>query len=557
MDFKALFLLLTASFIVALPSQSFSQEEVWLPSEGRFPLKKTPPVAPERAPDLILEPKDTFTLPANGQPIIRSFVVPASELKSARHLQSLELLPGSNAVVQHAVIRLDLTDNSQKLDAEDKTNGFPWRPELASLRRPEALFTVWTPRASVSEAPLGTGWRVHPEADFVVTLHLKPNGSEQEIKPMIACWFASEPLHHVLALRMANETIEIKGMAKEYSVRDSFTVPVATKIHGIYPVANGLADSVRLDIYKPDSQGERLFEIRDWKANAQEDYKFEEPVELPAGTRLEMKYVYSNTSVKEPMPKAVKWGPTLSDEVGELYLQLVVDHESKAVRLAHSINRHQLALAIERAERRFDPDSEAHADLAYLYADLGNHETAVAHGKKALAEAEKSEDKALQAKAHGALGAAYLTNDFQFSAEENLKKATELDPDNANHWFNLGNVYLNYKVSSKAIENYERALSLAPQDARILNNLGTAYLTKYEPTQPKESIANLKKARKHLEVIIDRYPRHSLATANLARALDLLGEKKEAIRLYKRAMMLAPGMAPTLNPLLAQLESTQ
>ncbi|MEM1297108.1 MAG: tetratricopeptide repeat protein [Verrucomicrobiota bacterium] len=557
MDFKAPFLLLTTCFVFIQPPQSFSQEAPWLPAEGRFPLQSEPPAAPENPPDLILEPKDSFTLPANGQPLIRSFIVPATQLKSARHLQSLELLPGSEDVVQHAVIRLDLTADSRKLDAKDKAPGFPWRPELASLRRPEALFTVWTPRASVSEAPLGTGWRVHPETDFVVTLHLKPNGSPQEIRPMIACWFASEPIHHVLALRMANETIEIQAMSKEYSVRDSFVVPVATKLHGIYPVANALAESVRLDIYRPEAQGERVFEIRDWQANAQEDYKFKEPVELPAGTRLEMKYVYSNFSDQKAMPTAVKWGPTLSDEVGELYLQLVVDHEAKAVRLAHSINRHQLALAIERAERRFDPDSEAHAELAYLYADLGNHETAVAHGQKALAEAEKTEDISLQANAHGALGAAYLTNDFQFSAEEHLKKATELDPDNPNHWFNLGNVYLNYKVSSRAIENYSRALELNSRDARILNNLGTAHLTKYDPSLPKESISNLKEARKHLEVIIDRYPRHSLATANLARTQDLLGEKKEAIRLYKRAMMLAPGMAPTLNPLLAQLESTQ
>ncbi len=541
-----------------LPTRSIAQDDaVWLPSEGRFPLKTEHPIAPERPPDLILEPENSFELPANGQPIIRSFVVPASQLKTARHLQSLELLPGSDAVVQHAVIRLDLTDDSRELDAKDKTTGFPSRPELPSLRRPEALFTVWTPRASVSEAPLGTGWRVHPDADFVVTLHLKPNGSPQEIRPMIACWFASQPIHHVLALRMANETIEISGAAEEYSVRDSFVIPVPTKLHGIYPVANQLAQSVRLDLFKPDSQGERAFEIREWKANAQEDYKFKEPIELPAGTRLEMKYVYSNSSGQNTVPKAVKWGPNLTDEVGELYLQLVVDHEAKAIRLAHSINRHQLALAIERAEQRFDPDSGAHAELAYLYADLGNHETAVAHGQKAVVEAEKTEDKALQANAHGALGAAYLTNDFQFSAEEHLKKATALDPNNPNHWFNLGNVYLNYKVSAHAIECYNKALELDSEDARILNNVGTAHLTLYEPAAVKESISHLRTARKHLEAVVDRYPRHSLATANLARALDLLGEKSEAIRLYKRAMMLAPGMAPTLNPLLAQLESTQ
>ncbi len=531
--------LLILAWAYFLGTNLVKAEPVWLPSPGLYEIQQDPPSPPDRAPDLILEPGQVFELPAQGSGLIRSFVIPASQLESPRHLQALELLPGSGDVVKHAVIRLDLTSASQKLDQSDKIPGFPWRPELASLRQPEALFTVWTPRISVSQAPLGTGWRVHPDADFVVTLHLKPNGTATEIKPMIACWFASQPIHHVLALRMANETIEIKEGAPEYSIRDSFTVPVDTQLHGVYPVANERAESVRLDIFRPSSQGERIFEIRDWQSNAQEDYKFKEPLDLPAGTRLEMKFVYSNLPGTGKIPQRVIWGPKLENEVGELYLQLVVDQEQKAVNLAHSINRHQLSLAIERAERRFEGDAEAHAELAILYTDFGNHQTAVAHGQRAVDLAPDS------SQAHAALGAAYLAQEFQFSAEEHLTKATEIDPSDAQSWFNLGNVFLGYKVAERAVDCYKKAAKLSPRDARIANNLGTALLT----------LDNAKEAKPYFEEVVERYPRHSLATANLARTFDLLGEKDEAVRLYKRAILLAPGMAPTLEPLLAQLES--
>ncbi len=526
----------------------FPASAEWLPNPDRRALKTEPPAAPETPPDLILEPDGVFKLPANGPALIRSFVIPAKQLETPRHLQSLELLPGDGGAVQHAVIRLDLTSASRNLDARDKLAGFAWRPELASLRQPEALFTVWTPRASVSQAPLGTGWRVHPDADFVVTLHLKPNGKEREIKPMIACWFASAPIHHVLALRMANETIDIRSGAEEYSLRDSFTLPVDAKLHGIYPVANRIAETVRLDFFEVGPVGDRIFEIPAWTPNAQEDYRFAEPLELPAGSRLEMSWIYNNSAERFKMPRKVRWGPKLTDEVGEIYLQLAVDEERKAVKLAHAINRHQLSLAIERAEHHFDNDAEAHAELAVLYADLGEQETAVSHGRKAVELAPDS------AQAHGALGAAYLADDFQFSAEKHLKKAADLNPNNAKHWFNLANVYLGYKVPRRAIEFYTKAAKIDPRDVRIANNLGTAYLTLYDPDEPEKGQEFLNLARKNLEKVVARYPRHSLATANLGRTLQLLGQKSQAIRLYQRAILLAPGMEPTLRPLIAQLE---
>ena len=67
---------------------------------------------------------------------------------------------------------MDSTNSSQDRDARDQMAGFAGRPHYDSVRQPMELFAVWTPWTPIQAAPPGTGWRIHPQADLVVTCHL-------------------------------------------------------------------------------------------------------------------------------------------------------------------------------------------------------------------------------------------------------------------------------------------------------------------------------------------------------------------------------------------------
>ncbi len=89
--------------------------------------------------------------------------------------------------------------------------------------------------------------------------------------------------------------------------------------------------------------GERvwLIWIDDWDFDEQEQYRYVEPVALPAGTRLEMEFTYDN-SVANPHnpsfpPKRVTWGAGSTDEMAGLHIQVIPDREDDLPELGRAL----------------------------------------------------------------------------------------------------------------------------------------------------------------------------------------------------------------------------
>jgi Tfp pilus assembly protein PilF len=436
------------------------------------------------------------------------------------------------------MIRGDATMDSRKADQADPGPGFEGHPHYSGVRRPSCLLAAWTPWAPVMSVSPWL-WRLFPDTDLVVTCVLKPGGKEAQIRPKIALWFsAAEPTTHLVTLRLANEAIVIQPGSEDTSVRDNFKLPVKAKLLGLYPDAGHAAQAFRLDLTGPRTEkgeplAERLFEIAAWETGQQEWYRFQDPVELVEGSKIDLQIRYAN-----PSEKVIRWGPAATDEHGEVYLLLSVETEPELYELMKMVSVHQLALAIEGAEAQGEDDLASHVRLAKLYSDFGETETAVAHGLKAVSLDAKS------AEAHAALGAAYVTQDHDFAAQENLEEAIQLNPNLADAHYNLGNVFLRYGVLDKAMTEYEAATKLDPRDPRFANNLGHLLMQRDRNKEAEEIFSR----------IVERNPFHAPATANLARLKDLAGDRAGAAVLYRRAVTLAPAMGPTLQPLIQRAE---
>lgn len=515
--------------------------------------------APERDPDLTLTAEGELTLAAEGDPQLHTFVIPIGG-ENARYVEALRLQPGSIGYVRHAVIRMDASLESQRRDAETDEAGFPGRPHYNSVRQPGGLFAVWTPQAQVSTAPSGASWRLHPHADLVVTLHLFPDGMEHAIQPKLDLWLTEEPSRQqLLTARMANETLDLEPEQKR-TMRDVLAMSAPVWVSGFYVNANRLGAGYRVEYATPVAtppsadeeednkrrvygMGARLGKGSDWKpASATHQWKaLPDRIRVPALTRFDMLIDFENTEAKAGRaPVQTRWGPAPDDEVAEVYLQLIAHNEPTAIVVARTIAIHQLGLAIEAAETRLldDPESaKSHAELAYLYADIGGGDTAVAHGRKAVALNPDSSDS------HAALAAAYLVSGFHFSAQEHAEKAIELDQANANAWFNLGNVFLHYEIPVRARSCYQNASDLEPRDTRFLNNLATMLIDAKEHEEAQQLLEKV--------LLID--PLHARANANMARIYEATFEPEKAIESYRRALDLAPELAATFGPRLEKL----
>ena len=105
-------------------------------------------------------------------------------------------------------------------------------------------------------------------------------------------------------------------------------LPVPVALHAIYPHAHYVCRRMSATATLPDGSKQRLFAIDAWDFDWQDDYLYREPVSLPAGTRVEMEYVYDNSEDNDnnPIrpPQRVRFGQESTDEMATLTLSLTV-----------------------------------------------------------------------------------------------------------------------------------------------------------------------------------------------------------------------------------------
>ncbi len=122
-------------------------------------------------------------------------------------------------------------------------------------------------------------------------------------------------------------SIDIPAGAKDYVVESTYVLPVDIEVNSVLPHAHFLGRQLEAWATLPDGRRQSLLLINDWNFDWQGDYRYVEPVKLPRGSQLSMRYVYDNSehNARNPNrpPKRVTYGLNSSDEMGEFWLQVV------------------------------------------------------------------------------------------------------------------------------------------------------------------------------------------------------------------------------------------
>jgi len=134
------------------------------------------------------------------------------------------------------------------------------------------------------------------------------------------------------------------------------------------------------------------------------------------------------------------------------------------------------------------------------------------------------------AAAHFALGVVYRQMGKTAEAEEELKKAIDLNPTALNYRYELGVLYLNQKKKDKAAEVFRYIVEKNPDDALSWFQLGL--------------IEKERKNYEEAEVAFKNVLRISETYGNVHRELgeiyEKLGEKNKAIEEYRQALKFLP-----------------
>lgn len=288
-------------------------------------------------PDLELIMAEPFEVPADGPDIYQHFVIPTG-LTENRLVSAFEFRPGAAEVTHHALAYFDTTGTARKLDALDP------KPGYSRLGSPgfavSGSLGGWGPGGLPRQLPVGMGRPLPKNADLLVQIHYHPSGRKVIDQSRIGLYFA-EPWAErlVTQIMVSNVDLEIPADNPSHLHKAEWVVPVDTIVLDITPHMHVLGKSVQAIAYLPDGTERPLIRIEDWDFYWQDNYVFAHPIELPAGTRIQMDCVFDN-STGNPLnpnspPKTVRWGDFSDDEMGICYLQAT----TKTMADFHTLNR--------------------------------------------------------------------------------------------------------------------------------------------------------------------------------------------------------------------------
>ncbi len=461
-----------------LSDREIARIEEWV--EAGTPLGDTRelPKAPSRTdgwqlgkPDLVVTLPAAFRLQAEATDVFRIFAIPLP-IDRVRYIRGLEFLPGNPRVVHHANIRIDYTPSTRQLDSADPLPGYDGLMPRSAVY-PEGHFLGWTPGQLAPLVPSAFAWPLMPGADLVVQLHMQPSGAIEDVQPTIGLYFGDEPPTRTPAiLRLGSQGIDIAPGEGNYTIEDSYVLPIDVELHALQPHAHYRARDVRGTATLPDGSTRSLIHIGEWDFRWQHVYRYETPLALPKGTRLAMEYVYDN-SIENPRnpdrpARRVLWGQRTVDEMGDLWFQLVPknarDLETLRTEAQHKMTIED-TVGYETMLRVTPDDVELHDDVALLYLGLGRAAEAASHFKKSVALRPNS------ASAHFNLATALSVGGRFDEAIGEYERALALDPEHPSAHNNLGSVLSALGNRLDALRHFRAALASKPDNQQAQVNL--------------------------------------------------------------------------------------
>jgi Flp pilus assembly protein TadD/mono/diheme cytochrome c family protein len=500
--------------------------------EGEPALLKAAPVFPEGwqlgTPDLVLRAPEPFVVPAEGSDVFWNLVLPSTVTRT-RYVRAMEILPGNKRLVHHANVLLDSSGIGRALDLRTPGLGFPGMDlELASNRfEPDSHFLFWKPGTPALVEPPGMPWRLDPGTDLIFNLHLQPSGRPEPIRPAVGLYFTDIPAARVpMLLQLEHDgALDIPAGDSRFVVTDELQLPVPVKVLGVYPHAHYLGKTLEGTARLPDGTMRWLIRIPDWDLNWQGVYRLVEPIPLPRGSVLSMRWVYDNSpaNVRNPHvpPERVRGGNLATDEMAHLWIQVLPENPDDRVLLQEALMRARL--------RKYPGDFVALANLGSALQTEGRLDEAIACLRQA------AETRPTHAVVRNMLATSLRAAGRLDEAIVEFERTLGLDPRYLDAEYNLGTTLLARNRPLDAIPHLRHVVGENAHDASALADLGAAY----------GMTGRFDKAVSALEASLRLAPDNAQAHFNLGLIAARRGQARAAVRHFEEALRLDPSNRET------------
>jgi mono/diheme cytochrome c family protein len=309
-------------------------------------------------PDLVVEMPAAYHVPADGPDIYRNIAVPLG-ITEDKWITAIDMKPSARAVVHHVLYFADGRGKIHERPSQGSEPGF------SGMRAGGASIPLggWAVGAQPQFYPDGLALKVPKGSDLVVQYHFHPTGKPEAEKSLIGLYFAKKaPERTLTRIQMPPHYslfsgLDIPAGDKDFTLRDSYTLPVDTDAVGVGAHAHYIAKRLKMTATFPNGDVKTLLQISDWDFAWQDRYFFQQLQLLPRGTRLDVEIHWDNSAdnPRNPSnpPVRVTWGEESKDEMGSISLIAVAHEQSDHAQLQEDITRRQREFVRERM--RADP----------------------------------------------------------------------------------------------------------------------------------------------------------------------------------------------------------
>ncbi len=435
-------------------------------------------------PDKIIEASKPFAMPASGADVFWNFIF-APELRATRYVRAVEIRVGSSRNIHHANVLLDRLGTSRRLESTPGA-GFAGMDVVVDRNPfdPDSHFLFWKPGTVPYSEPDGFSWRLDPGNLLVLNTHIQPTGKPEKVRPEIGLYFTDKPPTRfpILLELEHDDALDIPPGDRDFVVSDDFKMPVDSDVLAIYPHAHYLGKLLEAYATLPDGQRKWLIRIPNWDLNWQAVYRYREPVFLPAGSIVSMRFHYDNSTANprnpNSPPKRVRAGNQASDEMGHLWLQVLPrgrgDHRRT---LQEALLRHRL--------EENPNDFSAHLNLGAVMLSRLDGQGAVT----TLEEAVRLDPS--RPEAHDMLGSALGSVGRSQEAVRQFRLAIKADPGYVNARYDLAGALAKSGDYAGAVEEFQYVIAKFPEVASLQRRFGELL---QRAGRPAEAAAALDKA---------------------------------------------------------------
>jgi len=271
-------------------------------------------------PDLIVD-LPAFSVPATGTLDYQILSVD-NPLDRDVWVRAVQIVPSDRQVLHHAIATFGQKGQPSEIDL-----GTPIGEALL-----QSQLMTFVPGNELYEYPEGTGVLVPAGATFFSQMHYTTYGRETVDQTRIGLYFADAPPEFTLQhYAILNVDIDIPPGEGKDEEKAYYEFQKDVVLYSLFPHAHYRGRSSTFSLVYPDGRAELVLSVPNYDFNWQRYFQLEEPLVVPAGSRLIHTMVYDNSpsNPSNPDPRQrVRFGEQTWEEM--LYGGVSFRYASKA-----------------------------------------------------------------------------------------------------------------------------------------------------------------------------------------------------------------------------------